>query len=48
MDWARAIDINQSALARIVATLFAMMGLARGQPGGEAFPRPSTTPWSGC
>ena len=32
MDWARAIDINQSALARIVATLFAMMGLTEGSP----------------
>jgi hypothetical protein len=28
MDWARAIEINQAALARIVAVLIAMVGLA--------------------
>src|SRR3954454_16882183 len=28
MDWARAIEINQSALSRIVAALIAMVGLA--------------------
>lgn len=30
MDWARAIAINQAALARIVATLVAMLELASG------------------
>ena len=30
MDWARAIEINQAALTRIVAALIAMVGLARG------------------
>ncbi|CAN5382892.1 hypothetical protein BH10PSE7_BH10PSE7_23170 [soil metagenome] len=30
MDWARAIEINQSALTRIVAALIAMVGLAAG------------------
>jgi hypothetical protein len=30
MDWNRAIDINQSALVRIVAMLMAMVGLAHG------------------
>jgi hypothetical protein len=29
MDWAKAIDINQAALARIVAALVAMLELAR-------------------
>ncbi|MGH6821589.1 MAG: hypothetical protein ACREDU_12110, partial [Methylocella sp.] len=28
MDWARAIEINQAALTRIVAALIAMVGLA--------------------
>jgi hypothetical protein len=32
MDWARAIAINQAALARIVAGLIAMVGLASGSP----------------
>ena len=32
MDWTRAIDRNQTALARIVAALFAMVGLV---PGGS-------------
>jgi hypothetical protein len=30
MDWARAIEINQSALTRIVAALIALVGLAAG------------------
>ena len=30
MDWAKAIEINQAALARIVAALFAIVGLAEG------------------
>jgi hypothetical protein len=30
MDWALAIKINQTALTRIVAALFAMLGLAEG------------------
>jgi hypothetical protein len=30
MDWAKAIDHNQTALARIVAALFAMVGLTVG------------------
>ena len=30
MDWAKAIEINQAALARIIAALFAMLGLAEG------------------
>jgi hypothetical protein len=30
VDWAKAIEINQAALARIVAALFAMLGLAEG------------------
>src|SRR5687767_2063811 len=30
MDWARAIEINQTALTRIVAALIAMVGLAAG------------------
>jgi hypothetical protein len=39
MDWARAIEINQSALTRIVATLFAMVGLAM-QGALPRLPRP--------
>ena len=39
MDWARAIEINQTALTRIVAALIAMVGLdARGAL--ERLPRP--------
>ena len=30
MDWAKAIEINQAALARIVAALFAMLGIENG------------------
>jgi hypothetical protein len=30
MDWARAIEINRSALARIVAEVFALLGLVAG------------------
>src|SRR5690349_9594907 len=39
MDWARAIEINQSALSRIVAELFAMVGLAV-EGAGARLPRP--------
>ncbi len=34
MDWARAIQRNSEALSEIIATLFAMLGLARGSQGG--------------
>ena len=39
MDWARAIEINQTALTRIVATLIAMVGLAA-QGAVARLPRP--------
>src|SRR4051812_47329748 len=39
MDWARAIETNQSALSRIVAELFAMVGLAV-EGAGARLPRP--------
>jgi hypothetical protein len=39
MDWARAIDINHSALSRIVAALVAMLELA-GKSAAERLPMP--------
>ncbi len=39
MDWARAIEINQAALARIVAALIAMVGLVA-QGAVARLPRP--------
>ena len=39
MNWTRAIEINQNALSRIVAALFAMVGLAA-QGAGARLPRP--------
>jgi len=39
MDWARAIEINQAALTRIVAALIAMIGLAV-QGAGLRLPQP--------
>jgi len=39
MDWARAIEINQTALARIVAALIVMFGLAA-QGAAARLPRP--------
>jgi hypothetical protein len=35
MDWAKAVDRNQSALQAIVAALFAMLGLAEGAAAGR-------------
>ena len=32
MDWARAIEINRIALARVVAEIFALLGLVAGGP----------------
>src|SRR4051812_30922628 len=39
MDWARAIEINQAALIRIVAALIAMVGLAA-EGAAARLPRP--------
>src|SRR5437764_9123748 len=39
MDWARAIEINQTALTRIVAALFALVGL-EAQSAVARLPRP--------
>ncbi len=32
MDWARAVDINRIALTRVIAEIFALIGLAAGGP----------------